>query len=228
MLKPVLLPLLSVPILILGAIPYAAAQDSDWYLTGVIGSTRYRMNLDSQVRNSCAGHCDVESAALDGNNATAYHFGGGYRVNPYLAVELAYVDLGHSGSHYRVVSGGITADITSRYRLDGYQASLLGRWPVTERFAVLGKLGVFAARLRYSETGTEAFNPLPRSFTAPTDSSTKTAFGLGAEYRLDPRWSIRADWDRYQGIGRRFAFTESENGRFDSVDSFLLGVLYWF
>jgi OOP family OmpA-OmpF porin len=206
----------------------ATAQDSGWYLTGSLGNAHYSMNLDSQVRDSCLGLCSVEAAGLRGSNTTAYRLGGGYRVNPNLALELDWVDLGHAGSYYRTVSTGVTADINGKYRLDGFQASLVGRWPVVENFALLGKLGIFASRLRYEENGTVDFNPGPYSFHAPKDNSSKATFGLGVEYRLDPHWTVRADWDRYRGIGKRFAPTDSENGRFDNIDSLTVGVSFGF
>jgi opacity protein-like surface antigen len=229
MLKRSLLPRVTVSLLALGAMPLASASDdAGWYLTGSVGSAQYRMDIASQIRNACAGLCSVESATLDGTNATSYRFGGGYQVNRYLAAEVAFVDLGDVGSHYRMVSTGVTSDIRGKYRLDGYQVLAVGRWPVTESIAVLGKLGIFASRLRYSEAGTVQFQQGPYSFVAPHDNATKATFGLGAEYRLDPRWAIRVDWDRYQGIGHGFALTESDNGRFDSVDSYSVGISYRF
>jgi OOP family OmpA-OmpF porin len=228
MLKNLSLSLVSSSLLAFGVTQSAAADDFGWYLTGSVGSANYRMDLGSQVRNTCVGQCAVDAAALTDSHSTSYRLGGGYRINPYVAVELAFVDLGNVRSHYQTVTTGVTGDINGKYRLDGFQALLVGRWPVTESIAVLGKVGAFASRLRYSEGGTVQFQSGPYSFTAPTDNATKTTFGLGAEFRLDQHWAARIDWDRYQGIGRYFALTESNNGRFSSVDSYSLGVSYRF
>ena len=120
------------------------------------------------------------------------------------------------------------ARINGKYELDGLQAQLVGSWPVNDSLSVFGKLGLFQSRLRYSETGQVQISYGPHAFTAPNDDATQASFGLGVEYRFSPRWSARFDWDRYPGIGRTVAFLDTDNGRFDSVNSYLIGINYRF
>jgi opacity protein-like surface antigen len=207
----------------------ATAQDSGWYLTGSVGSAHYSIDLDSQVREACLHLFCGGRAMMTDSSATTYRLGGGYRVNPYLALELNWVDLGRATSYFGTSSAHGNAESNGKYRLDGYQASLVGRWPVAANFALLGKLGVFAARLRYGADGTSnIIVPTTYSFQAPTENSNKTTFGLGVEYRLDPHWSLRADWDRYRGIGNPVTFAIIENGRFDHIDSLTVGASFAF
>lgn len=214
--------------LLAGCTACVAEGESRWYLTAGGGASHWRADFAAQARRGCGTVCDVELASLADRDGDAYRIGGGYRLTPNVALELAYVDLGHATSRYRTVFGGITVDVKGKYRLDGVQTAIVGRWPASEAVFVFGKAGALAARLRYSETGTEAFNPFPRAFTAPVDRATRPLLGLGAEYRLDSRWMLRGEWERYWGIGRRFGLAESRNGRFDTIDAFFVGLTYRF
>jgi OmpA-OmpF porin, OOP family len=57
---------------------------------------------------------------------------GGYQVNPSVAVELAYTDLGKFGNT----------------RASAFGVSALGRLPIANNFSLLGRLGVNSAKLK--------------------------------------------------------------------------------
>lgn len=205
----------------------AAADERGWYATAALGGADYRMDLDSQFRAACGTRCGVYSADLTSSSSAAYRLGGGYRLNSWLALELAYVDLGRAKSYYDLLTEqNVRARIDGKYQVDGLQALLVGSWPVNDSLSVFGKLGLFQSRLRYSETGRVQISYGPHAFTAPNDNATQASFGLGVEYRINPHWSARLDWDRYPGIGRTVAFADTDNGRFDSVNSYLIGINY--
>jgi hypothetical protein len=215
-------------LLLLTAQTALAEGDGRWYVTGSVGNVDYHMDLDSQMRSVCVGRCVFEYAELTGSAATGYRLGGGYRINDYLAVEVAAVDLGSVGSRYKIYYDGVWRRIDGNYRLDGIHAVVAARLPVTDKVAVTGRLGAFESRLRYSETGVVQIAYGPHEFVAPNDRATLATVGLGVEYRHDRHWAVRFDWDRYLGVGRNVAFVETDNGRFDSVNSYLLGVAYYF
>jgi hypothetical protein len=45
---------------------------------------------------------------------------------------------------------------------------------------------------------------------------------------MTPDWDLRLDYDRINGVGKRFAFSDEGNGRFDHVGTFSLNLAYRF
>jgi OmpA-OmpF porin, OOP family len=206
-----------------------AASDAGPYVAFGAGTAGYHADYSDQVHSAYAGSAfTVTSAGLDDKRDTAWRVAGGYRFNDYAALELAYVDLGQATAHYALHAGNNSYRREGKYEADGWNASVLGRWSVAERVALFGKVGVFFSRLRYSETGSDAATGTPYSFSGPSQRDTNASFGLGAEFAIDDRWMLRADWDRYRNLGRRFNLTVDENGRFDHVDLFSVSAAYRF
>ena len=84
------------------------------------------------------------------SNATTWQAIFGYRLNPYLAAEITYLDL--SGPSYRL-SGDATfpptfiapVPVTTKadWSASGFPISVLGIWPITDAWEVFGRVGVF-------------------------------------------------------------------------------------
>ncbi len=221
-------------ILMCCALPAVNAVAADFtpgaYILGGVGRSNFDMNYSDQVRSAYAGSgFAVQSASLNGSTDTGYQIGGGYQFLPWLGVELTYVDLGRQDANYAVVQGGsaVASTRSANYKIDGFNLSAVGSFPVSNAFSILGKVGAFQSRLRYSESGVNATGG-SASFSAPSDRQTKVSFGIGAEYRATDKISVRANWDRFRDIGSDFRLTETENGRFGHVDLYSINVLYRF
>lgn len=113
---------------------------------------------------------------------TAFKLFGGYRFNDYFATELAFID------------GGTPSDTprTSRYEaeISGFNASAMGRFPITESFAVFGKLG-FASydySLRRISSGGVVTN-------IEDDSRSDLSYGIGASFTFNSSFSLRAEYE---------------------------------
>lgn len=200
------------------------------YAFGGVGRSSFDMNYGDQVRAAYAGTVfNVQSASVTDSHDTAFQIGAGYQILPWLGVELAYVDLGRQKTNYAVVQTGFTTPSTRNadYRIDGFNLSAVGSFPVAEKFSLLGKIGAFQSRLRYSESGVNAAGGTA-SFSASSERQTKASFGLGAEYRATDKISVRANWDRFRDIGSNFKLTNSENGRIANTDLYSINVLYRF
>jgi OOP family OmpA-OmpF porin len=211
----------------------AHAADTGFYVGGGIGQSKYSDDLGDQVRSAYFGNTgySVTSAELTDDSDTAYKIFGGYRFLPWLGVELAWNDLGEASSHYVLHSlvplTNADARLDGRYRIKGTSLSVFGELAFTDTFSGIARVGVFDANIDYEEGGVQA-NGDPRYFKAPDDSSTKTTIGLGVNWRVTPNVDLRVDYDRYHDIGRRFALTETGNGRFDYVDVASVNVAYRF
>lgn len=221
-------------VLLCSALPAVNAVAADFtpgaYVLGGIGRSSFDMNYSEQVRAAYAPTgSSVQSASLDGSSDTGYQLGAGYQILPWLGVELTYIDLGRQDANYAVLQPGFNLPATrsANYKIDGFNLSAVGSFPVSNTFSLLGKVGAFQSRLRYSESGVNSGGGAA-SFTAPTDRQTKVSFGIGGEYRATEKISIRANWDRFRDIGSDFRLTDTENGRFSDVDLFSVNVLYRF
>lgn len=215
-----------------------AATAQDWrpshYYAGIgAGASRADIDFSNQVRSAYAGTpFDVLSANVTRRDDAVFKVFGGANLWGPVGAEIGYIYLGSPHAQYALHSNGalappapFTRDAT--YRIQGINFSATATLPVNEQFALDGRVGGFYSRLSYSERGSQG-NGDAFSFNAPTRWRASLSFGAGVSYRLSPAWSLRADWDRFQRIGETFALTESGNGRFANIDSFMLGIVYGF
>ncbi len=141
----------------------------------------------------------AEHAGLGGK---AY---GGYRFNEYVGIEAGYADLG-SITGTQVANG---ATFEQRAKARAYYGAVTGRMPVSEAFALTGKLGVSYGRVRGDSTA-----------SAPTDlrgPRRSFMYGLGVEYRVSPRVAVVAEFERFGRV--------SDNVSASAVSA---GIRYWF
>ena len=106
----------------------ASAQTASKVYLGVgVGTTK--ANLNSTDFNGTA----FPGLSTDDKD-TGYKLFGGYRLNQWLAGEIAYADLGKAHTTF---TGG-SAD----YKMTSWSGALVGTWPLAAGFSLLGKLGV--------------------------------------------------------------------------------------
>jgi len=120
---------------------------------------------------------------------------GGFQANRWLGAELGYRDLG------RQTIGGVTVDGTA-WELVG-----VGRVPLFDKFAAIGKLGGYMGRTKGSGV---------------SENNTDLTYGLGLEYGFTRNLALRGEWQRYSELGGG-----SLNAKSD-LDVATLSVLYRF
>ncbi|HLB30091.1 MAG TPA: outer membrane beta-barrel protein, partial [Gammaproteobacteria bacterium] len=172
---------------------------------------------------------------------------GGYHLNPYLGVEIGYSDLGavstYSDYSYSNnipsrpplnVPGTITIDriTNATEKVTGFFFAGSGRYPLTEKVTLSGKLGAYAwtsllevnlsihGELTYATMPVLPTNsPVDLQFSSSLeDDGISLLFGLGAEYTLNERITVRGEWERFNDI--------RIGGNW--VDMFSLGLSYHF
>lgn len=102
----------------------------------------------------------------------------GYQFSPYLSTEIGYRNLGNIN-----FKEGATA------KADVFQASVLGAYPFTTNFSVYGRLGV--ANLKSSLKDDH--------YTYQDRNETKALLGLGIEYAITQKISVRSELSEYVG-----------------------------
>jgi len=125
---------------------------------------------------------------------TGFKLYGGYQFNENWALEAQYINLGkYKGEPAREpknVAGGTV-------KASGIAVNGVGSYHFNEDFSIFAKAGVIQLKL-----DAEFFGPSRRASGSGT--STLPLLGIGAEYRLTPQLSLRAEYEYYgeQKIGQ--------------------------
>lgn len=192
----------------------ATAAESGVYVGAGIGQVSADLDTRSVTSPLQRAGFAVAGTSEDDTD-TAWRLFAGYRVNPYLNVEAAWLDLGTYGLETRL-GGANPGGIDSELDLGGsFNLGLVLRYPFAERFSVFGKIGALFWSADVKSTAVLATG---RAVSKDDDSGTDLSLGLGLSYAVTEAVTVRADWDRYQ-IG----------GEADiDLDVFALGVQYQF
>jgi opacity protein-like surface antigen len=135
------------------------------------------------------------------NNGNFGRISLGAMVSPNFGYEIGYLNMGHADR-----AGGET-------KAQGLNFSLVGRVPVGSQFSLFGKLGTTYGRTRVSSApGT--------GVAGGSESGFGLAYGLGASFDFNPKWSVVLEWERHD-----MKFISA--GR-DEVDATSLGLRYRF
>ena len=188
---------------LLAASSAAWSQDSKFYAGLSIGQSK-----DNQW---CS---DVPSGISCDDKDTAWKLFAGYRFHPNFAVELGYNDLGTVKGGGTDAGTGLAFDAsvdTTAWELTG-----IGSWPLANRFAVYGKLGLY-----YGESKGHV-NIAGLGSGSAKETNTDLTFGLGASYDLTRNASLRIEWQRFNDVGG------SDLGGTSDIDVFSIGALYRF
>jgi OOP family OmpA-OmpF porin len=138
------------------------------------------------------GPCDLDITCEDDDTDTAFKIFGGYQVNPNLAIEVAYLDLGEAKANG---TDTVLGDTTLTIAISGFNLAAVGSIPVAERFELLGKAGFFIwdldARVTSSTLGSGSLS----------ESGTAFMFGLGGLVKANDRVGVRLEWERFVDVG---------------------------
>lgn len=111
------------------------------------------------------------SSSLNKDSDTAYRLIGGYNINPNLAAELEYFNLGK-----------VNLTPTVSAKSDGLSVTAVGVIPLDGNVSLFGKFGLAKANTNWT----------------PSQSKTGLTFGLGGQLDFSPDSGVRLSYDRYQ------------------------------
>lgn len=167
-------------------LPGVAAADGGIYVGAGLGSA----NLSD----------DFDGLTIDAD-ATAFRLFAGWRINDYVAVEGGYQDFGDFEQTIDFAGSRATASLSA----DGFFAGADGALPLSDRFALTGRLGMFFW------DGNAEINAVSQA--SPEDSNLY--YGVGGRFELTPRLALTGDWSRYEledtdsrliSVGLRYGF----------------------
>lgn len=164
---------------------------------------------------------------------TAYKINFGLKLNPYLAGELQYIDLGsanYKGRDSGSFIGGSWVDSEKfSFKSSGFGANLVGVYPVNN-FSVFAKVGYHllqtksAYKYDYSSTSFSAYESSSKTLNQWTPS-----FGIGVSYAMIKDISLVAEYERYQGVADKKVNLYSQKLSFKhDIDFASIGLRYTF
>lgn len=125
------------------------------------------------------GQSDIDRL---GEGDTSFKILGGYQINRNFAAELGYTDFGSASS------GGTTVEGTA-IELVG-----VGSLPLSDKFAVFGKLGFAMTDGEASALGVTA-----------SDDSVELTYGIGVKYNFTPALAVTAEYQMYPDFANGFS-----------------------
>jgi OmpA-OmpF porin, OOP family len=187
--------------------------NSAWYAGGSIGAARATVE-EQRVRAALSANgSSVTAFGVDEKDAVTYKLLVGRQLNRHFAIEGGYFDLGRFGFDAITSDGALSA----RSAVRGVNLDLVGKLPLGERVALIGRLG-----MQYAKTTTDFSGNRLNAVSAPHASERKLnpKIGIGLELKLTEALAMRAEAERYRiddAIGNR-----------GDIDMFTVGLVYKF
>ena len=206
---------------------FAQPAQSPFYVGGALGASSTDGNYSSQVQSvgSPRSGYTFNSAERSGGSEFGGRIYAGYRLNPMFAVELGYSNFGSHDVTYRLnrnaqfLPANSPYVVNGRNKVDGITLDVVGTLPINSLFSVNARAGVMSTNLRYNEniSNPVAINGTPgielSTFSAPKERQTRFHWGVDTSYQLNPKLALTLDYQRVQGVGNTFAWTDSGNGK---------------
>ena len=174
----------------------ARAQNNNWYVGGSFGQSMVEFDEDGLAASLRAEGFTGNTGFQSDETDDAFKFFGGYRVNRYLAVEASYLNLGEVSS--KTMATGIAGPRETIFKVkwkNGYSVAAVGTLPLGERFALMGRAGLYYANIT-SSVQIQAFGS-----GASSDKDTGPTLGAGVSFEINKTVGIRAEYERFFAVG---------------------------
>jgi OmpA-OmpF porin, OOP family len=123
------------------------------------------------------GQSDADASGLDSD--TSFQIYGGYMFTENLGAEGGYASYGT----FDASAGG-------NFEADGFYAAGVGRYPITDKFEFVGKVGV----VHYG------YESVSAGGAKSSGDGTSALLGVGVDYLLNDMISIGAEYDMVNGV----------------------------
>lgn len=208
--------------------PAAAEVQQGWYFGVSPGQATYDISKEELDEIVVDAFFANGAPVLTGTSSledsdTAWSILGGYRFNPFIAIEAGYIDLG--AAEYRssgtvnppgpVLSAPATANID--FESAGFTLAGVGSLPLGDMFDLHSRIGIYFADTEISVGLTMDSVGARETLSG---SSQDVFYGIGAGLHVGTNWSFSLDWQRYADVG-----DEDKTGEGD-IDTLSLSLMY--
>lgn len=162
--------------------PYAALAAFIVILAGPINAQAGDFYIGASIGNATLDD-DFDGLNVD-DKSTAIRLLAGWRFNDNFSIEGGYHDFGDFEQTFDDGSGPLTARLSA----DGFLFGATGHLPLSERFALTGRAGMF-----FWDGSAEINNV---SQATPEDSNLY--LGVGVSFDVTKQFQVTADWTRYE------------------------------
>lgn len=185
------------------------ANEVSGYVTGSMGQAKadksgYAKNLQNNFKE-IGSSTSVSSTSSDRTD-TAYKLAVGLQANPYVALELQYVDLGRSkykgsDSGPQFPTGFFSENEKVDFKTNGLGVNFVGTLPI-ENFTLFAKAGYHYLKTKGSFTYTDIDTVNGNDYESISKTVRKwtPSFGIGASYSITPDFAVVAEYERYKGV----------------------------
>ena len=165
--------------------------NSAWYIGAGIGQSRANIDNERLTRSLSANGATLSSFKVD-ERELAYKLYMGRQLNRYFALEAGFFDLGKFGFDATTSQNG---RLVGEAGFRGVNMDLVGQLPLSERFSLLGRVGMNYAKASTHFSGNRLF-----AVTNPNPSERKlnAKAGLGLEYKFSEALALRAEAENYR------------------------------
>jgi len=195
------------------ASPFAAAQDASWYIGANIGQSRSKID-DKGIANGLLGGGLTMTSIQDNDRDLGFKAFLGYQFNRYFALEGGYVNLG--GFDFKAETMPL-GTLGGKIKIQGLDLDALGIVPITEKFSLLGRVGMIYGEAKDSFSGTGAVAVYNND---PQKRAANIKFGAGLQYDFTKSLAMRAEAERYR--------LNDAVGNKGDIDLLSVGVVYRF
>lgn len=164
----------------------AQAAGPTAYFGGGLGQTR-ALDLHNSACSQLNDFLDPGFSCGVDDSKTAFKLFGGGQFNEYVGAEANLVYLGNFEGSANGTIGGIPDHLHFRYEVSGLTADLVGTWPITKEFALVGRVGAFLWSV------TDIFDDV--------ENGVSLDYGAGVEFDFTRNVGLRAEYVKYQDVG---------------------------
>jgi opacity protein-like surface antigen len=156
------------------------AGANDWYVGVGLGQAENKQRLEKLTGPSFTGTVD--------NEDSSWKIFGGYRLwDEYVAVEVAYVDLGTTTTNG---TSGVDPS-TGSQEMDAFIIGLVGRIPITDPLGVIINVG-------FSRNDSKISSTIASTTTYEGATDFEFYYGFGLQYEFNDRFGVRIGVERFE------------------------------
>lgn len=221
-------------LLSVSALLFTLNIQADTYLTIEAGKARSDLSTShfQEFNQEVINNGGTALLSQDKKN-TALLLGIGYQYNPYLAVEVNYLNLGEFSASSHTSDTNTQAVTRARHiketaKQQGLGLSAVGLYPINDQWLLSGQLGlVWLDQTAKGSARGQSVNAAGTVIATENESFRRSdnewvpMLGLGTGYQLNPHWQVQLNWRRVLG-------TEPSLLGKQDVDLLTAGVRYRF
>lgn len=173
-----------------------AGEEMGFYAGGSVGLSLYEDEEDDIAASMAAAGF---SGSIDTDNTDlGWKLYGGFRFNPYFGTEIGYIDLGEQSVDVSL-SSPLVGNVNATAEVNGVSLTGTAGYPILPQAYVFGKLGGYVWDSNVD--GGLSVGATPVVSLGDDDNGVDLTFGIGGTWELVEHVKVRAEWERFQGLG---------------------------